>query len=222
MDVIARNLNDAFHYASEGLIGKWMRWVVLIIASVIFPLIMGYSLRIMKGITPAPEPGDYGGLFIDGIKMMIISIIYMLIPCIIGIIIFSLSGGLGTLTLLGMNVTNPGAYGGILSGTLGISLLVFILVIFFFSLFEIIGMIRFARSGNMGSAFAFNEIVQTISKIGWGPYVISIIVIEILLLLIYCVLSFIPLIGWLLNLIMIPYLTIAGARFYSNLYDLQN
>ncbi len=222
MDIIARNLTDAFNYASEGLVGKWMRWVVLIIASILFPFIMGYSLRIMKGITPAPEPDEYGKMFINGLMMLIISIVYMLIPCIIGIFIFSLSGGLGALTLLGMNVTNPGAYMGILSGTLGISFLVFILVIFFFSLFEIIGMIRFARSGNIGSAFEFSEIVKTISKIGWGSYIISLIFLEIILLLIYGFLSLIPFIGWILLLILIPYLTVMGARFYSNLYDLQN
>ena len=222
MDIIVRNLHDAFRYASEGLVGKWVRWVLLIGSSIIFPLIMGYSLRIMKGITPAPEPNEYGRMFIDGIKMVIISIVYMIIPVIIGIFIFSLSGLLGALTLVGMHVTNPGPYLGLLFGTLGLSILIYLVIIIFFGLFEIVGMIRFARSGDLGSAFAFSDIARTITKIGWIPYFLSLVVLGILFFLIYGILSLIPIIGWTLSLILVPYLTIVSARFYSNLYDLQN
>lgn len=79
---IGEYVSDSFGYANEGLIGKWMRWIILIICSIIFPLIMGYSLRVMKGVTPAPEPGEYVGMLIDGIKMIIINIVYMIIPII--------------------------------------------------------------------------------------------------------------------------------------------
>ena len=218
MDVI-ENLSSAFRYASEGLVGKWMRWIILIIASIIFPLIIGYSLRIMKGVVPAPETDDYLGMFIDGIKVIIINIVYMIIPVVIGCILFFLSGGFGALTMLGMDVANPGAYVGLLLGSLGVSMIAFIILAFIFSLFEIIGVIRFARSGAMGDAFAFSDILATIGKMGWVTYIIALIVFGIVVFVIYMILSLIPIIGWLLTLIIAPYLSIVGARYYSLLYD---
>ena len=218
MDVIG-SISDAFSYASEAVVGKWVRWIILIISSIIFPLIMGYTLRIMRGVSPAPEPEDYLGMFIDGIKMLIIGIVYMIIPCIIGALVFSLSGGFGTLTMLMTDVSNPGAYIGMLLGTLGISFLIFFIVMFIFSLFEIIGMVQFARTGSMGAAFAFSEILERIGKIGWVSYLIALILLGVIFFIIYGILSLIPVIGWLLTLILMPYLSIVGARFYSALYD---
>lgn len=218
MDVIA-NISEAFRYASEALFGKWMRWVILIISSIIFPLIIGYTLRVMKGLDPAPEPDDYLGMFIDGIKLIVINIAYMIIPIIIGFIIFFLSGGFGALTMMSMDVSNPMAYAGLFMGSIGISMLVFMLFAFIFGLFQIIGMVRFARSGSMGDAFGFSEILEIIGSIGWVSYILALIVLGIALFIIYFVLSLIPVIGWLLTLILAPYLSIVGARYYSTLYD---
>lgn len=216
---IGELLSDSFGYANEGLIGKWVRWIILIISSIIFPLIMGYSLRVMKGTTPAPEPGDYLGMFIDGIKMIIIEIVYMIIPLIIAIATFSMSGGFGSIAMLGMNVENPLAYIGMLIATFGLSLILFMIVAFIFSLFGIIGMVRFARTGSMGEAFAFGEITNTIGKIGWVQYIIALIVLFIVIFVIYAVIGLIPVIGGLINLIIAPYIVMMTSRYYSNLYD---
>ncbi|MDD1727461.1 MAG: DUF4013 domain-containing protein [Methanospirillum sp.] len=218
MDIIA-SIKESFGYATEGLVGKWGRWIVLIIGTIIFPLIMGYTLRVMKGITPAPETDNYGGMFIDGIKMLIIGIVYMIIPCIIGLIIFVMSGGLGALTMLGMDVGDPGAYIGLLIGTVGISFLAFFILAFIFGLFEIIGIMRFARSGSMGSAFEFSEIFAKIGSIGWVTYILAIIVLCVVMMVIQIILNVIPVIGWLLSLIVAPYLSIVGGRYYSLIYD---
>ena len=216
---IGELLSDSFGYANEGLIGKWVRWIILIISSIIFPLIMGYSLRVMKGTTPAPEPGEYLGMFIDGIKMIIIEFVYMIIPFIIAIATFSLSGGFGSIAMLGMNIDNPFAYLGMLIATFGLSMLLFMIVALFFSLFAIIGMVRFARTGSMGEAFAFGEIANTIGKIGWIQYIIALIVLFIVISVIYAVISLIPVIGGLIRFIIAPYIVLVSSRYYSNLYD---
>jgi len=180
---------------------------------------MGYSLRVMKGTTPAPEPGDYLGMFIDGIKMIIIEIVYMIIPIIIGAVIFFMSGGFGILTMMLMDVGNWLAYAGMLIATLGVSLFVLVIISFIFSLFGIIGMVRFARTGSMGEAFAFSEITNTIGKIGWVQYIIALIVLNIVLAVIYGIISLIPVIGFLLLLIIAPYFTMVISRYYSLIYD---
>jgi hypothetical protein len=41
---IGEMLSESFEYTKEGLVGKWMKWILLIICTIIFPLIYGYTL----------------------------------------------------------------------------------------------------------------------------------------------------------------------------------
>ena len=45
-------------------------------ACIIFPLILGYIVRIYRGEKPAPEPGEWATLFIDGLKLLVVHIVY--------------------------------------------------------------------------------------------------------------------------------------------------
>ena len=53
-------LDDSFAYAKDGVWEKWTRWLLLIVSMIIFPLILGYIVRIYRGERPAPEPGEWG------------------------------------------------------------------------------------------------------------------------------------------------------------------
>jgi hypothetical protein len=76
-------LGESFNYAKEGVVEKVNRWVMLAIATLILCIpLMGYVMRIYRGAKPAPEVEDWGKLFIDGIILVIVSIIYS-IPLII-------------------------------------------------------------------------------------------------------------------------------------------
>ena len=39
-------------YTKEALIDKYMRWLILIIGSIIFPIILGYTLRVYRANDP--------------------------------------------------------------------------------------------------------------------------------------------------------------------------
>jgi len=52
------------------------RWILLLVSTIIFPLILGYTLRIMRGDTEPPELDGFMGMFIDGILLLIIYIVY--------------------------------------------------------------------------------------------------------------------------------------------------
>ena len=214
---ISDNLSDSFSYATDGLVGKWSRWLTLIVYICVFPLINGYILRVLKGGSSAPSVDD--DMFIDGIKVFLIQFVYFIFPFIIGLMVLLLTGGFGILTMGGMQVNDPGAFIGLLLGSLGVALIVWLIFAFIFSLFCIIGMIRFARTGSMSEAFAFSEIMAKIGSIGWISYIIAMIVLGVVLFVIYLVLILIPIIGWLLVLILAPLLSIIGARYQSNLYD---
>lgn len=90
-------LGDSFNYTKEAVVGKWKQWGLLVIATILLCLpLLGYSLRVLRGEKPAPEVTDWGTLFVDGIKYVIVSLIWA-IPAII---IFVVTIGAGVLALL--------------------------------------------------------------------------------------------------------------------------
>jgi hypothetical protein len=208
-------LNDSIEYAKDAVWGKWARWILLIISSIIFPLILGYTLEMLRGKKPAPEPQDWGKLFIDGIKLFVIGLIYLIPAAIIGAIF--LGAALVSYLPSAMMGSNAGLFAA--GGFLITGILLMVIVSFIVYLVGIIGAVRFARMGRMGEAFNFNEILARIGKIGWGYYIIALIVLAVIIIIIRAILAAIPFIGWLLNLIVAPALIIFFARYIALVYD---
>jgi hypothetical protein len=206
---IGKTLNDSLEYAKDAVWGKWVRWILLIISSIIFPLILGYELEVYRGKKPAPEPTNWGTLFIDGIKLLIIEIIYA-IP---SLIVLGLTIGAAALAVM-----SPGRAMA-LWGSFALGIVITIIVAFITGLVAAMGIVRFARTGRMGEAFNFGAIFELIGKIGWGSYILSLIVVDVVAAIIALILSAIPFIGWLLFLIVIPALVIFVARYITILYD---
>ena len=201
-------LSDSFSYAKDAVWGKWVQWILLAISTIIFPLIMGYMVRIYSGVKPAPEPGNWVGMFIDGLKLLIIGIIYA-IPLFIVMAIFFITAGMMNDPLAAL-------------GTIGIGLLIMLVVGFLISLISAIGVIRFAQKDSMGQAFAFGAILEHIGKIGWGSYIIAIIVLVIagfVFGFIASILGMIPVLGWLLMLFLYPVWYIFAARYMTLIYE---
>lgn len=204
-------LSDSFSYAKDAVWGKWGKWVLLVISTIIFPLIMGYMVRIYSGVKPAPEADNWVGMFIDGLKLLVIGIIYA-IPVFIIMAIFTipaiLAGGNGD-SMLAL-------------GSLGIGMIVMFIVAIIISLISAIGMIRFAQKDSVGQAFAFGAILEHIGRIGWGSYIIALIVlwiVGIVFSVITTILSAIPIIGWLIMLFLYPVWTIFAARYMTLIYE---
>lgn len=201
-------LGNSFEYTKECLIGKWMKWILLIISSIIFPLIYGYVMRIYKGTTPAPELENWGGLFIDGIKLLIVGIIYA-IPLII--VAFVMGFGAAGAAIVGGDLAAFGA--------MGLGLLVFFIVAIIIGLILPIAYIRFSRMESFGEAFNFSAIFETIGKIGWINYIIALIILGVVLAVIQFVLMLIPILGPLLLFILMPAFIIFTARYMTLVYD---
>ncbi|HMA04976.1 MAG TPA: DUF4013 domain-containing protein [Methanomicrobiales archaeon] len=206
---IGKILNDSLGYAKDAVWEKWVRWLLLIISSIIFPLILGYELEVYRGKKPAPEPTNWGGLFIDGIKLFIIELIY-LIPTFIVLFL--------TVGAAALAVTSP-AVAMAMWGTFAAGIIITLVIAFITGLFLAIGAIRFARTGRMGEAFNFSAILEKIGKIGWGSYILALIVVAVVAGVIGFILSVIPIIGILLVLIAAPALAIFSARFITLVYD---
>ena len=203
---IGENLTGSFGFAKDKLVGSIVNWILLIILTII-PIVnfiaMGTYLKVYRGEDPKVE--HIGKSFVDGLLALIIAIIYMLIPLIVTSIVFAAS--------MGSMMADP--FAGLAAAGIGgiICLILFIL----FALLMIPAMINFARKG-FGAAFKFGEIFGMIGKAGWLKYIISIILLAIIFGIIG-LLGMIPFIGWLIMLIIYPFLIVWAAKFYANLFE---
>jgi len=200
---ISENLVESFRFAKNGLIGHWVRWIIMIVVTAI-PIVnfisYGYYIKIFKGGDVAPEFNGYGRLFVDGIKLFIIAMAYMIIPLVL--VCFSLmftetvSEGIGLILVL-----------------------IAIALVFVFGLLGLIGGIRFAKTEKMGEGFNFKAILATIKEIGWGHYFLSYFVLFFLVVLMASIVYIIPLIGRLLFLVILPLILLWQGKYYENLYS---
>ena len=203
---IGENLTGSFGFAKDKLVGGIVNWILLIILTII-PIVnfiaMGTYLKVYRGEDPKVE--HIGKSFVDGLLALIIAIIYMLIPLIVTSIVFAAS--------MGSMMADP--FAGLAAAGIGgiICLILFIL----FALLMIPAMINFARKG-FGAAFKFGEIFGMIGKAGWLKYIISIILLAIIFGIIG-LLGMIPFIGWLIMLIIYPFLIVWAAKFWANLFE---
>lgn len=202
-------LGDSFEYTKETFIGKWTRWVILIICSIIFPLIMGYALEMMRGKKPAPEPGNWVKTFIDGILVCIIDFIYMIPVWIIALIFIVPSGY--------MLFVNPYAA----LGTLAIGGILTFIVAIIMGLIASIAIVRYAREDKVGEAFNFSEILAKIKSIGWINLFIMILVMTIIISIIMFIINILMIvyIGWLLLILIMPAISVFVGRYLCLIYD---
>jgi len=217
-------LGESFNYAKEGVVEKMNRWVMLAIATIILCIpLTGYMMKIYRGVKPAPEVDDWGTLFIDGIKLLIVGFIYF-IPVII---IWAIASA----AMFGAVLSgNPSAAMAGMAGA-GVLGLVAIILEIIIALILPMAAIRFARTNNFGEAFNFNAILAHIGKIGWINYIIALIIAAIVIgipvVIIYFILFMLIfalsiiglLIAALVFLIIIPPITVFKARYITQLYD---
>ena len=130
-----------------------------------------------------PEFNDLVGMFVDGLKVFLVILVYMIIPIII-FLAFAITGG-------GLTNLNQGLGAGI--GIVGLIIFIISVIIFFFmSLMAVANMV--ANGGAMKKAFAFKEIWNLISNIGWLRYVlfyIGIIIAQGVIIALTAIISFI-------------------------------
>jgi len=208
-------VGESFEYAKEAVVGKWNKWVMLVIATILLGLpLMGYIMKVLRSEKPAPEVTDWGTLFVDGIKYLIVGIIYA-IPIIIVEFLVLGAGFAGAMT---QDPTKAMAA----IGTMLVGIVVILILAIIIGIFATVGMVRFARTGSIGEAFNFSAILATISKIGWVPYIIALIVLGVcgfIFGIVAGVLMMIPILGIILYVCLISPWAIFAARYICQLYD---
>jgi hypothetical protein len=215
---IGEIISDAIKYPSAGWAKILILGVILIIPIVNF-IGLGYVFRIIKatfaGIDELPDFDEVGELFIDGLKIFLVSIIYAIPVFIIGFIVsLILSFGYqatSTFTSFDMFAIFAGS-------------LVYVIIAIIVGLIELMAIANMALyEGDLGAAFKFSEIMDRIAMIGWGKYVGWYIIMVLLGLVAYAIafgISFITFgIGIILAILIIyPYFAMFGGRSLALLF----
>jgi len=220
--VIGKTIDGSYFYAKDVFLGKWQKWILLLCSCILFPLFLGYSMRIYRGANPAPELNDWGGMFIDGIKFMIVGAIYALPVLILD---FALIGSFSLVILSSMKTYPGGMYippnaimGLLLAVFLGALIIVIVAIIL--GLIFATAIVRFARTNSFSEAFNFEEISHHIGRIGWMTYITALIMMVIIVGLVEVVSLVMPIIGIVVFLILLPFLGIFSARYLTLLYEI--
>jgi hypothetical protein len=184
--------------------------IALIIAGMICELfLIGYNLRILRGGRTPPEFNNWVLLAVDAIKMMVLSIIWAL-PVVI--IILTIAFILGD--------------GGLSGGGLILFLLMLLIAVVYVAILIVIlpiSIIRFARNGSIGEGLTLYAIQETIDRIGWGKYIVALVIL-VAILTVYSFVSFslqlIPIAGDILSYVfLVSVMNVFAYRYLSNLYD---
>jgi hypothetical protein len=226
-------LNDAFRYTKEGIFGSADRWMKLILATICLGIPMnGYVMRIYRGADPAPEVDLWGTLIVDGLKLIIVGIIYAVPVMIVWAFVY---GGM-MLTIIQGNSAAMENW----SPNLVLLGLFYVLEIII-GIIMPVAAIRFARTASFSEAFNFGAILETIKKIGWINYLIALILIAVVIAIPVCIIVFgmilvggismfmlggntATIVGFIVAAILIvltlaPLLSVFQARYMTSVYD---
>jgi len=209
---LTENLNNSLEFTKK-LFSDFGRLIILIIIDLI-PLanwiVVGYAARVLRespGSDSPPKLEKYGELFVDGAKIFFASLVYMIIPLIL------IAAGFG-----GVIASTDMTRGALLMGGVGLVLTLIGIILVFVSLILLAaGIARMIKTGKFSKAFAFSEILGVIRKIGWGKYIVWIILVWIIHMILGAAFA-LPIIGWLITVVLGPGISIFFARSLGILY----
>ncbi len=177
---IGEIVSDSVKYPTS----DWTKIIILAVILII-PIVnfigIGYVIRIIKStlasLDDLPDFDEVGELFIDGLKVFVVGIVYAIpiwiISAIIGVIISLI---LPTSTTTYVDTTSTALF-----ATMMVSYAALIVAAIIVGLIEIVAILNLAYyDGDLGAAFRFSEILNYISTIGWGKYIITYIVIALI------------------------------------------
>lgn len=196
MNVI-RNISDSLQYPVK----NWLKLIVLgiiLIIPVVNLIGLGYYLRIMRatwaGLDELPDFESTGELLIDGVKVLIVCIIYAVVPLILYALSFVFAG----------------------SAVFLATALIFAMIISMFAYMGIANMAYY--DSEMGAALRYHEILARIAAVGWGRYILWWMVMTLIVTVAGLIIGVVGgillffVLGFLVLLLGYSYLTIFQAR----------
>ncbi len=181
---------------------KLLLLAVIAIIPILNLILLGYFAKIIKSGSSDPPPDlppitDYPNLFIDGLRIFLVLLLYFLLPFVfilVGVWIMIFSGGFAISFI---------AIGVVLSILL--------------ALIAVMGIVHMIYTGDITKAFSFGEIAEIIRTAGWENYVIWAIAIWVLSLMMLALFQLPG--GWLITAFISPFFTVFVARTAFLIYS---
>ena len=204
------------------------------IASIVLSiLVMGYSLDVFKfaiDLDGAVPELDVESNLKNGVKVLIVTIIYYIIPCIITAVAAILTLGFAITKLAGLNNINATAAGAAIQiftpdfvAAIGVVMVIAIVLYIIFTLLALMGEARLARTGSIDDAIRFRQSYADLKEIGIGKTLALLILLFILVAIVIFIMmlvSFIPIAGiFIATLIGAPFILFMQNRAYGLLYS---
>jgi hypothetical protein len=210
---LEENFGDSAEYARKLFtnLGRLLILIVLNFIPVVNFIVGGYMWRVVHDTPSSKDPPRlerYGEMWVNGLKVVVASIIYMIIPIIIILV--------GAWELVARTMTH-GLQLRFLTPTGIITIFVGIIIAFFLSLILAMGIVHMIKHNSFGQAFAFGEILSVIKKIGWGKYIAWVIVVFVIMIIVHAT-SGIPAIGWLISIVITPVFYVFVSRSAALIY----
>ena len=211
---LEENLTQAINYTKMLFddFGKLLILIILDIIPIINFIVIGYLGNVTK-LSPdqkkLPPLENYLDLWVQGLKIIITSALFMIIPIILigPFLIFQ------ALAWIAIPIISP------ISGIVGIILLILgILLAFFLAIILAMAIVNMLKKESFTEAFAIGKIMDIIGKIGWGSYIVWIIIIFICGAIVAAI-GALPAIGWVLSFIIAPIFGTFVARSASLVYS---
>jgi hypothetical protein len=194
------NLSNSFEYAKKLVkdAGRWILLVILNIIPIVNFVVVGYMAKVLEESPDSNEPPkleNYGGLWVQGLKVVVLSFIYMIIPVALFVLGF-LTSFRYPFTAMGLGLTKFMIKGALL-------IVGAVIVAFFIAIIYVMALAHMVKNKSFVKGFALNEILNIIKCVGLGKYILWIIALFAIGLIV-AVVNSIPYIGWLISLVISP------------------
>lgn len=213
------SIEEAVTYPTESddwIVTVLIGGVMLFLSFLIIPAFIayGYLVRAIRAnLEGEPEPptfGDWGELIVDGLKVFVIGLVFMIIPMVV------MFATVGTAVVAIVSGGEAGAAAGL--GTLMLGMLATFVLSLIFGYFAVVGIVNFANEGNVGAAFD----VGTLRSVGINgdfavPWLLSVVVF-LAVGLITGVLNIIPFLGALIGVFLNFYALIVASTLWADGY----
>lgn len=159
------------------------------IIGLIFAIIFsGYGIDVIKGGIESSNQFPSIDLlknFINGIKALLISIVYMIIPTIIAFVLMAFFG------VIGAGIDH-------IVASLGLASIIVFIIFALFGIFEMVALAKFADTDDLGAALNIGAVIEDAKRIGIVNLIIFVIIVMIIILISSIIISLfavIPYIG---------------------------
>ena len=218
---LSDDLNQAAQYTGSIFqrIGDLLILFIVSIIPIVNFIALGYYAHIVRDSPSSkntPKLERYMDMFIEGLKIVAVAIIWAIIIAIIAMII-----AIPFIAIAALNVlTNPTTFlnaGWIFA--IGSFFVIFGIIAFLLGIIAFMGVVHMVKTNSFGKAFAFGEIFRMIGKIGWLRYLAIFVVFFIALAIVGTLTGSLGAIGWVISALLSVLVGLFFSRTIGLLYN---